>query len=304
MLQLASIVGVWGLSVVTLLAAASLAILGAPERHRGGMAFVGLAWGLLVVSFLFGYWRLGAAEDLRTETIVRVVQPSVEQSLKWNTRLSARHVEQLISQSREPVSKKWILSFGRRPRFLQSLERRQASSNSSAGGAACGLLVTGAPRYESNGTGFNSLHVVSGDGLILETYDKVHLVPFGEYVPLGDFLGSLDIAVARGSLESGPGLTTLNLPGLPQASPMICYEIIFPGAVAAAGEARPGFLLNLTNDAWFGRSSGPYQHFASAKLRAVEEGLPLVRAANNGISAVVDPYGRAWACSPRMRLGC
>ncbi|MEQ9447452.1 MAG: apolipoprotein N-acyltransferase, partial [Rhodospirillaceae bacterium] len=155
-----------------------------------------------------------------------------------------------------------------------------------------GSLVTGAPRYTSDGEGFNALHVIDEDASIRETYDKVHLVPFGEYVPLADFLGGLNIAVARGGLSSGPGLTTLNLPGLPAASPLICYEVIFPGAVTDPDGPRPGFLLNLTNDAWFGRSSGPYQHFASAKLRAVEEGLPLVRAANNGISAMVDPYGR------------
>ncbi len=294
MLQLASLLGVWGLSVVTLLAAASLAVLGAAKRYRGGFAFVALAWGLLLVSFLFGALRLDGAEDRASDTVVRLVQPSVEQSLKWNARLSARHVEQLISLSRGPGFEKIDLVVWPETavpfNLWKDLKLLQIVADAVPPG---GLLVTGAPRYESNGTGFNALHVISEEGAIVETYDKVHLVPFGEYVPLGDFLGSLDIAVARGSLRSGPGLTTLDLPGLPLASPLICYEVIFPGAVTAAGQDRPGFLLNLTNDAWFGRSSGPFQHFASAKLRAVEEGLPLVRSANNGISAVIDPYGRA-----------
>jgi apolipoprotein N-acyltransferase len=94
-----------------------------------------------------------------------------------------------------------------------------------------------------------------------------------------------------GDFASGPGPTTLHVPGLPPFSPLICYEVIFPGNVTARG-ARPAFLLNVTNDAWFGRSPGPYQHLVAARFRAVEEGLPLARAANNGISALIDPHGR------------
>ncbi len=110
-------------------------------------------------------------------------------------------------------------------------------------------------------------------------------MPFRDLVGLGKLTeGSIDFS-------AGPGLRTLSLPGLPPVGPLICYEVIFPGAVTAAGD-RPDWLLNLTNDAWYGYSSGPYQHFAAARLRAVEEGLPLVRIANTGISAIIDPLGR------------
>jgi apolipoprotein N-acyltransferase len=128
-------------------------------------------------------------------------------------------------------------------------------------------------------------------GRILATFDKFHLVPFGEYVPFRGFL-PIDRIVPGGiDFTAGPGPQSVDVPGLPAVSPLICYEVIFPGNVVAPG-ARPGVLVNLTNDSWFGQSAGPYQHFAAARLRAIEEGLPLVRSAGGGISAIVDPYGR------------
>jgi apolipoprotein N-acyltransferase len=130
----------------------------------------------------------------------------------------------------------------------------------------------------------------------------VHLVPLGEYIPFHHELAPVAGAIGRGSFEEGEGLKTINLPGLPPFSPTICYEAIFPGAVAPAGQ-RPSWLLNVTNDAWFGLSSGPYQHFTSARMRAVEEGLPLVRAANTGVSAVIDGYGRVLALLDMERQG-
>lgn len=293
MQQVASVTGVWGLTVVSLLAAVSLASLGERERSRSDLRLIAVSWALLVAVLAFGSWRLATAEVTETGPIVRLVQPSIPQSLKWNASRAAEHVERLLKLSKSDGFQDVTLvvwpetavpfNLWRDPNLL-----RIVATAAPPGGS----LVTGAPRYTTDGEGFNALHVIAEDASIKETYDKVHLVPFGEYVPLADFLGGLNIAVARGGLSSGPGLTTLNLPGLPAASPLICYEVIFPGAVTDPDGPRPGFLLNLTNDAWFGRSSGPYQHFASAKLRAVEEGLPLVRAANNGISAVVDPYGR------------
>ena len=129
---------------------------------------------------------------------------------------------------------------------------------------------------------------------MLSVYDKVHLVPFGEYLPFQDTLeklGFMQLTKVQGGFLSGDRHRSYELRGAPRVLPLICYEIVFPGAVVPPGE-RPGWLLNVTNDAWFGISSGPYQHFQQAKVRAIEEGLPLVRAANSGISAVVDPLGR------------
>ncbi|ODS01693.1 hypothetical protein AUC69_05390 [Methyloceanibacter superfactus] len=144
---------------------------------------------------------------------------------------------------------------------------------------------------------FNSLLVIDDGGEVLDSYDKIHLVPFGEYLPFQDFLESLgfmQLTGVRGGFSEGAGPRLLPIPRAPAASPLICYEIIFPDDVTDP-QARPGWLLNLTNDAWFGTSAGPYQHFHQAQVRAVEQGLPLVRAANTGISAVVDSYGRVLA---------
>jgi apolipoprotein N-acyltransferase len=138
---------------------------------------------------------------------------------------------------------------------------------------------------------WNSLEAIGATGNILASYDKAHLVPFGEYVPLRSILPINKITPGTIDFSAGPGPRTIALPGLPPLSPLICYEAIFPGA--AVDEAnRPDWLLNITNDAWYGFTSGPFQHFAIARTRAVEEGLPLVRDGNNGISAIVDAYGR------------
>jgi len=158
-----------------------------------------------------------------------------------------------------------------------------------------GILLTGMVR--DNGRKFwNSLEIIDADGRRHGVYDKHHLVPFGEYVPWRSMLRRLGVeklAFGRSDYTAGPGPATLQVPGAPPVSPLICYEAIFPGAVT--GKTRPGWLLNVTNDAWFGVTSGPYQHLASARMRAVEEGLPLVRAANTGISVVVDAVGRVTA---------
>lgn len=179
-----------------------------------------------------------------------------------------------------------------------------------------GLTLTGTLRLTPAGTPgaqdgtdtyWNSLVAVNDQGQALAHYDKAHLVPFGEYTPLRRWLPLRAVAVVSPSssiMGAGPGPSTLTLPGLPPASPLICYEVIFPGMVTAAEagtadaakgrppQERPRWLLNVTNDAWFGHTAGPHQHLAIAIMRAIEEGLPLVRAANTGISAVVDPYGR------------
>jgi apolipoprotein N-acyltransferase len=168
-----------------------------------------------------------------------------------------------------------------------------------------GLLLTGGERYDFDQDpprAWNSLLVVDDAGTLRAHYDKHDLVPGGEFMPLRDLLGRIGLgSLARGGLdfEAGPGRTTIALPGLPPFSPLICYETIFSGRVFASG-ARPDWLLNITNDGWFGRSTGPYQHLAMARMRAVEEGLPMVRSANTGISAVIDPWGRVQA---RLGLG-
>ncbi|HTZ68077.1 MAG TPA: apolipoprotein N-acyltransferase [Roseiarcus sp.] len=168
-------------------------------------------------------------------------------------------------------------------------------------------LITGAARVEDGGGKprryFNSIEIVGRNGLLAERYDKQHLVPFGEYLPFASLLERAHISQMvdiPGGFEAGSGRRILRVPGLPDAMPLICYEAIFPTEFgdSISGAERPGWLLNVTDDAWFGLTPGPYQHYAQARLRAIELGLPLVRDANSGISAVVDGLGREIAVAP------
>jgi apolipoprotein N-acyltransferase len=141
---------------------------------------------------------------------------------------------------------------------------------------------------------YNSIYVIDHDGSILSVYDKMHLVPFGEYLPFQSFLerlGLMQLTKVRGGYVPGLERKPIATAGAPPFLPLVCYEIVFPGEAVPPGE-RPGWLVNLTNDGWFGQSTGPYQHLQQARVRAIEEGLPLVRAANTGVSAVIDPVGR------------
>ena len=160
------------------------------------------------------------------------------------------------------------------------------------------VLITGAVRpadgRPTTEQAYNSVYVIDHDGSILTVHDKVHLVPFGEYLPLQTLLehiGLQQLTKVAGGYLSGDRRRSYSLPRAPRMLPLVCYEVIFPGQ-AVPRDDRPGWVLNLTNDGWFGISSGPYQHFRQARVRMIEEGLPLVRAANTGISAVVDPLGR------------
>ena len=168
-------------------------------------------------------------------------------------------------------------------------------------------LITGAARVEDGGKRppryFNSIEIVGRDGLSAQRYDKQHLVPFGEYMPFASLLERAHITQMvdiPGGFEPGSGRRILHVPGLPDAMPLICYEAIFPNEFGdrLSGAERPGWLLNVTDDVWFGMTPGPYQHYAQARMRAIELGLPLVRDANSGISAVVDGFGREIAVAP------
>ncbi len=168
------------------------------------------------------------------------------------------------------------------------------------------VLITGADRFDEPSAGakaagiYNSILVIDHKGAVLATYDKVHLVPFGEFLPFQNLLeriGLMQLTKLEGGYLIGPPRRPVPVRGAPPMVPLLCYEIIFPREAVPRGE-RGGWLLNLTNDGWFGISTGPYQHLQQARVRAIEEGLPLVRAANTGISAVIDPLGRTVASLP------
>jgi apolipoprotein N-acyltransferase len=161
------------------------------------------------------------------------------------------------------------------------------------------VLITGAvrlgdPDHPNESGVYNSIYVIDHSGAIPAIYDKVHLVPFGEYLPFQKILeaiGLQTITEERGGFLSGDRHRVVAVPGAPNVLPLVCYEVIFPGEITASG-GRPGWIVNVTNDGWFGISTGPYQHLQQARLTAIEEGLPIARAANTGISAVIDPLGR------------
>lgn len=307
-IQSMSVFGVLGLSLLTVALAALPALFGYRRfgaRRAWTAVLVGI--GLLGAVWAGGAWRLaGALDQFVPGVLLRLVQPNVAQQDKWKPELRARHLRRLVRMSRErragaaPTHVIWPETAV--PLFLNERIIRLAGLADLI--APGGALITGAPRRSRRDTGprlvWNSIYVVDSDGSIHDTYDKFHLVPFGEYVPFRKFLSFSKITVGRSDFSPGPGRTLLDIPGAPPASPLICYEAIFSGRVTPPeghGKQRPGWLLNLTNDAWFGMSAGPFQHFANVRLRAVEEGLPLVRVANTGISGVIDAYGRIKAVS-------
>jgi apolipoprotein N-acyltransferase len=305
LIQYAALGGIWGLSLITVAVAAMPATLAGVSRRLGIRSCLGAA---LVAALLAaaGAFRLaGAVPAMVPGILLRIVQPAIPQEAKWVPGLREQHVEltrQLTIQV--PGWDKISAAIWPETAVPFLLERdpqlRKLLGQAVPPGA---LLLTGALRGEplqgnTLDRVFNSLIVLDHDGNLLASFDKFHLVPYGEYVPLHDWLPFLRKITPGGmDFTPGPGPRTLTLPGLPPVGPLICYEVIFPGQVTDSA-VRPRWLLNVTNDGWFGTSSGPYQHFVSARLRAVEEGLPLVRAANTGISGLIDPYGRVLAHIP------
>lgn len=294
-LQSTAVFGIYGLSLLTVTAAALPARLG--DLGRRPPWSVAIAMLLVAVPAAGGAWRLAhAPQDIVPGVMLRLVQPSIPETLKNDPRALAQNFQRLLSLSASPGADRItdvIWPEAAAPPLLERFaDERQAIA---AVIPKDGLLLTGAERAEPRQGWpaqhvWNSLVVLDPRGDIIATYDKAHLVPFGEYVPLRGVLPMDKIAPGIGDFSVGSGPRTLRLPGLPPVSPSICYEAIFPGAVIDPA-ARPSWLLNVTNDAWYGVTSGPFQHLAIARVRAVEEGLPLIRAANNGISAIVDPYG-------------
>jgi apolipoprotein N-acyltransferase len=299
-LQSVALVGIYGLSYVTVLAASLPALLGSPRPGPMSAArrwAPAIAAGLLVlIPAVGGAMRLGLAPTVLTDTWLRLVQPSIPQSLKWDPAASRSNFQRLIELSAAPAPHPLaaILWPEAATPFLLARDapaRRAVAAVAPKGG----YVITGAVRTNPPPAPvdqiWNSLEAIDDRGDIVARYDKAHLVPFGEYVPFRNLLPITKITPGTMDFSAGTGPQTITLSGLPPFAPLICYEAIFPGAIVDENR-RPSWMLNVTNDAWYGRSSGPYQHFAIARTRAVEEGLPLVRVANNGISAVVGPAGR------------
>jgi apolipoprotein N-acyltransferase len=304
MIQMASWVGVYGLGLILCFVLSTMSH--SLSVHKGHL---GLLIPALVVSITYGFgaWRLHEHQTVYHDTMIRLVQPNISQKRRWDfSQNQAIFMEQLELAYQTPSEKPFDLvilpesAFSSIPLFFEQdlLRRKQVGMGLTPGS----LMIAGTARFVIHETGediYNSIVAVDHTGFIVSSYDKSHLVPFGEYIPLRKQIEALfpiasirKITAGDRDFSFGPGVQSLHLKKHPFASPLVCYEVIFPGKVTPKSGSRPQWLLNLTNDAWYGNSPGPYQHVQIAQMRAIEEGLPMVRVACTGISGIYDALGR------------
>jgi apolipoprotein N-acyltransferase len=297
-LQLVAVVGIYGLSLVTVLAAALPARLGDFSGNRWAPTLAAVA--LIAAPAAWGSHRLAAAHSPDVPGVkLRLVQPSIPESVKNDPTQVLVNFRRLFALSTSPGAEHASAVLWPEDAAPPFLDRDGGARRALAQAAPLdGYVITGTVRTDPAPQApthvWNSLVAIDHEAAIEATYDKFHLVPFGEYVPMRSILPMQKITPGAIDFSAGPGPRTITLPGLPPFSPLICYEAIFPGEVVDPAH-RPAWLLNITNDAWYGFTSGPFQHVAIARTRAIEEGLPLARVGNNGISALFDPYGRVLA---------
>jgi len=303
LLQSASLIGIEGLTLITLcLALLPSAFLTTMRRKHAFFLCLGgvIAFAMMVVG---GEMRLAAAGPTVFDPSVRLrlIQPNIPQALKWHPERRLANLQGLLRLSFETEAQKPITHFLWPETAIAYYLAEDSPMRQRIAGAMPQktMLLTGVVRRtvepdENTKLFYNSIIAMDHHGTIIGGYNKAHLVPFGEYMPLRSLIPSF-IETATGSdFTAGPGPRTLRALGLPPFAPLICYEAIFSDAGVERGDP-PKLLINLTNDAWYAGTIGPAQHFMMARLRALEEGLPLVRVANGGWTGVVDAYGRITA---------
>lgn len=314
--QTASLIGLWGMTFLTVAIFASPAVL-IDGSSRGRKPWIAPVTALLLLAAMgvYGTVRLSLQPTVLTKVKLRIMQPNLQQDAKFNYSAKADVMQKYLTLSDRAsgpqstgVRDANILIWPESA-FPFFLTREADAMAEIADLLPKGtVLITGSVRAPDGPPGaritraYNSIYVIDHDGSVLSVYDKLHLVPFGEYLPFQDWmekLGFVQLTKVQGGFIPGTRRRVMEIPDAPRALPLICYEVAFPGSLATRDD-RPGWIVNLTNDGWFGISTGPYQHLQQARLRAIEEGLPLVRAANTGISAVIDPSGRIVA---RLGLG-
>lgn len=294
--QLISLAGTYGMSLFVVLLGLLPALwlkadVSARFHHRA------LISALVFIILAYGYGMLRMPDEAAMiSTRVRVVQGNIAQSLKWTDegRAQSARIYAGLTRMRTEAPTPRIIVW---PETAMPFTLREQSPWPGQLAELLppeGLLITGAVRSTSEADGYrlyNSIVAIDAAGVVKDMYDKHQLVPFGEFVPLRSLLPIDKITPGGIDFSRGEGTRTIALDGFPSYRPLVCYEVIFPGLSGNAAP-RPAWIVNATNDAWYGMSPGPFQHFDAARLRAIEQGLPVVRAANTGISAVIDPYGR------------
>jgi apolipoprotein N-acyltransferase len=283
--QLVALMGPNGLTLLTTLLAALPVMFGV--RALPGIAVVGIA------AFFWADARLDAPSPADRVGTLRLVQPNAEQHLKWDPDQARILFEQQLAMTAvQPVADLTIWPETALPYLI---DREPEAGKRITKAARGNAVIVGLQRVEG-AQGWNTMAVIGPDGTVTQSYDKWHLVPFGEYIPFGDLayqwfgLRAFASQVGNG-YSAGAGPAVMDLGAMGKILPLICYEAVFPQDVAAAPE-RADWILQITNDAWFGTLTGPWQHMAQARLRAIEQGLPLVRVANTGITAVIDAKGQ------------
>ena len=307
--QTMSLIGLWGMTFLAVAIFASPAVLidSRSRTQRPWLAPV-LALSLLVAMGVFGVIRLTRTPTQYVADVkLRIMQPAISQDKRFNYSAKADVMSKYLALSDRATGPDnsgigsvnvviWPESafpffLSREPDALAQIADLLPKGT---------VLITGAVRPPDQPPGtrvtraYNSIYVIDHDGTLLSVYDKLHLVPFGEFLPFQTLLekiGLQQLTKVHGGFIPGTRRKAMDVPGMPKVLPLICYEAVFPDEIVIPSD-RPGWMVNLTNDGWFGISTGPYQHLQQSRMRAIEEGLPLVRAANTGISAVIDPLGR------------
>lgn len=307
--QFAAIGGVYGLSVLTVGAAAAFGPLFSVGPRRGRIVTAALGALVVVALVVGGSIRLSQARLELTDTTVRIVQANVAQASKWTPEAYEGIVRRYVDMTAQPAAVTPDLVIWPEGALPASGNDVFAAGAWEAAAIQAALkpgqtLLMGSgigepdPSVPEGGRYYNSLLVVQNLGgpspAVSAAYDKYRLVPFGEYLPAGRLMGALGVRALTHmptDFSAGPRPAPIDIPGAPRAQPLICYESLYPG-FTTAGADRPDWILNISNDAWFGATSGPLQHLNLASYRAIETGLPVVRSTPTGTSAMIDPWGR------------
>jgi apolipoprotein N-acyltransferase len=291
LIQTASVWGTYGLSFVVLFWTGSFYLLLCRSERRISAALVLLI--LPVLLFGYGWLRCSSDRAIRGDLTVRLVQPAIEQAMKWQGNALEENLGQYVTLSQQKgLDEVDFVVWGETAVPFDPQDSDLYRSWIASAAPKNGYLMTGVLRREADQV-YNSLYILDPSGEIVDFYDKSHLVPFGEYIPLRAFLPDLIRPVAGrvSDLSVGTPYKALHVNNYPRLGALICYEIIFPDAVVNRSQ-KPEWLVVVSNDGWYGLSAGPYQHLVAAQMRALEEGITVVRSANTGISAVIDPYGK------------
>jgi apolipoprotein N-acyltransferase len=327
MSQLASVIGVYGLTALAALLSMTPALIWPPDQRNLTRRLVPffLSLGIIAAQIGYGHYRLGSTPvTQRADMRMRIVQPMVLEHADWSEAKPADIIGKLIALSQTKTGPndpglstvtQVVWPESSLPFFLSDYPDALARVAQML--PKNGLLLTGAPReqYDPGVTAgattaadrpaYNSLIAVNDHGEIVASYDKSHLVPFGEYLPFPELFGAFGLkqfVPGADGWQAGDGRRLMNVPNTPPFLALICYEAIFSGDLGQ-DTAKAQFILNITNDAWFDGSIGLAQHADHVRLRAVEEGLPLIRVANSGQTLLIDPLGRVTQSLPQEQIG-